>query len=108
MSAVKTMSETETELAKYSACKAGESTHVSYNLLVVPPENVNLIDVLGISAQLSWSFSPPQAIQNSKGTIFVRQEIFTVLYWEHGTSIEDIKAKDTKGKKVPLRIFFLY
>ena len=98
MSAVKTLRETQSALSGYPSCRPGSPLFVTYNSLVVPPDNVNVIEVLGMSLQLAWSFAPPQPKAHSpRGVSMVRPEMFSVLYWEHGTSMSDVKSKDTKG-----------
>ena len=89
-------------LEQYSSCKPGPTLSVNYNNLVVPPDHVDVVDVLGKSVQLMWNFSLPKNIRNATGLILVRPEVFCVMYWKRGESMATAKQKETKGKREAL------
>ena len=99
VSTVKTMRSSSNQLETYPSCKVGPTLVINYNNLVVPPDHASVVEVLGESAQLAWNFSVPKNIRNSNGMILVRPELFYVMYWKHGQSIETAKSKQTKGKQ---------
>lgn len=105
MSTVKTMRNTTKHLEEYASCKPGLTLYVNYNNLVVPPDHVDVIEVLGQSVQLAWNFSVPKNIRNSSGLILIRPEIFSVLYWKRGETMETAKSKETKGKSLCFTFF---
>uniref|UniRef100_A0A7M5XFI6 Fibronectin type-III domain-containing protein n=2 Tax=Clytia hemisphaerica TaxID=252671 RepID=A0A7M5XFI6_9CNID len=87
-------------LEQYSSCKPGPTLGVNYNNLVVPPDHVDVSDVLGKSVQLMWNFSLPKNIRNTTGLILVRPEVFCVMYWKRGESMATAKQKETKGTRM--------
>ena len=98
MSSVKDQRNSHKILANYASCKPGPTLSVNYNNLVVPPDHVDVVDVLGQSVQLAWNFSLPKNVRNATGLILVRPEVFCVMYWKRGESIGTAKSKETKGQ----------
>jgi len=107
MSSVKGQRNSHKILANYASCKPGPLLGVNYNNLVVPPDHVDVVDVLGQSVQLSWNFSLPKNIRNATGLILVRPEVFCVMYWKRGESMATARSKETKGQLLYISLPFL-
>lgn len=100
ISSVKKARNSQNVLERYPSCKAGPSVMLNYNNFVAPPNFLDVVDVLGESAQLAWNFSLPNSIDNSRGVILVRPEVFKITYWKHGEEKSNAKCRETKGGSV--------
>lgn len=97
ISNLKSLRETDNQLSKYPTCKPGPILWVNYNNLVVPPDGMDVTEVLGQSAKLAWNFTVPKNLRNERGMVLVRPEVFNVRCWIHGESMSTAKVKETKG-----------
>lgn len=106
ISNLKSLRETDNQLSQYPTCKPGPTLWVNYNNLVVPPDGMDVTEVLGQSAKLAWNFTVPKNLRNERGMVLVRPEVFNVRYWVHGESMSTAKVKETKGSFSPLVLPF--
>lgn len=106
ISNLKSLRETDNQLSKYPTCKPSPTLWVNYNNLVVPPDGMDVTEVLGQSAKLAWNFTVPKNLRNERGMVLVRPEVFNVRYWVHGGSMSTAKVKETKGSFSPLVLPF--
>ena len=97
ISNLKSLRETDNQLSKYPTCKPGPILWVNYNNLVVPPDGMDVTEVLGQSAKLAWNFTVPKNLRNERGMVLVRPEVFNVRCWIHGEGMSTAKVKETKG-----------
>ena len=97
ISNLKSLRETDNQLSKYPTCKPGPTLWVNYNNLVVPPDGMDVTEVLGQSAKLAWNFTVPKNLRNERGMVLVRPEVFNVRCWIHGESMSTANVKETKG-----------
>ena len=97
ISNLKSLREIDNQLSKYPTCKPGPILWVNYNNLVVPPDGMDVTEVLGQNAKLAWNFTVPKNLRNERGMVLVRPEVFNVRCWIHGESMSTAKVKETKG-----------